>query len=66
MLILDFAGAVGVPFDAKHRDPAPLVAALADRDWATRWAAVKALERLPPPLEPAGDSWQDWCAMPNR
>jgi hypothetical protein len=42
-----------LPIDAKNRDPAPLVTALADRDWATRWAAVKALDRMPLPLEPA-------------
>jgi hypothetical protein len=42
-----------LPFDPKNRDPAPLVTALVDRDWATRWAAVKALDRIPPPLEPA-------------
>ena len=42
-----------LPFEARIRDPAPLVTALVDRDWATRWAAVKALERISPPLEPA-------------
>lgn len=42
-----------LPFEAKAKDPAPLVTALVDRDWATRWAAAKALERISPPLEPA-------------
>ncbi|OHD75069.1 MAG: hypothetical protein A2177_09995 [Spirochaetes bacterium RBG_13_68_11] len=42
-----------LPFEAKAKDPAPLVTALVDRDWATRWAAARALERISPPLEPA-------------
>jgi len=42
-----------LPFDARADDPAPVVAALVDGDWATRWAAVRALERIPPPLEPS-------------
>jgi hypothetical protein len=40
-----------LPFDSRARDPAPLVTALVDRDWATRWAAARALERISPPLE---------------
>ncbi|MCX7028534.1 MAG: HEAT repeat domain-containing protein [Spirochaetes bacterium] len=42
-----------LPFDPRAKNPAPLVTALVDNDWATRWAAVKALERISPPLEPA-------------
>ena len=42
-----------LPFRPKAVDPAPLVAALVDRDWATRWAAIRALDRLSPPLEPS-------------
>jgi hypothetical protein len=42
-----------LPFSPKAGDPAPLVTALVDHDWATRWAAIKALERISPPLEPA-------------
>jgi hypothetical protein len=41
-----------LPFSPKAADPAPLVTALVDRDWATRWAAIKALDRISPPLEP--------------
>jgi hypothetical protein len=42
-----------LPFEAKAKDPAPLVTGLVDRDWATRWAAARALERISPPLEPS-------------
>lgn len=42
-----------LPFRPDARDPAPLVTALVDRDWATRLAAIRALERISPPLEPA-------------
>jgi len=42
-----------LPFRPDAEDPAPLVTALADADWATRWAAIQALGRIPPPLEPA-------------
>jgi hypothetical protein len=42
-----------LPIRAEAEDPAPLVTALADRDWATRWAAARALDRISPPLEPA-------------
>jgi hypothetical protein len=41
-----------LPFNSKAKDPAPMVTALVDRDWATRWAAASALERISPPLEP--------------
>jgi hypothetical protein len=42
-----------VPFKPDTNDPAPLVTALADSDWATRWAAIQALARISPPLEPS-------------
>jgi len=42
-----------LPFRPDARDPAPLVTALVDRDWATRWAAARALERISPPIEPS-------------
>jgi hypothetical protein len=42
-----------LPFDQRADDPAPLVTALVDGDWATRRAAARALERIPPPLEPS-------------
>lgn len=42
-----------LPFHTNAADPAPLAAALVDRDWATRWAAIRALDRLSPPLEPS-------------
>jgi hypothetical protein len=42
-----------LPFRPDARNPAPLVTGLSDRDWATRWAAVRALARISPPLEPA-------------
>jgi hypothetical protein len=42
-----------LPFEARVDDPAPLVTALVDGDWATRWAAARALARIPPPLEPS-------------
>lgn len=42
-----------LPLDPRTADPAPFVTALADRDWATRWAAAKGLARIAPPLEPS-------------
>jgi hypothetical protein len=42
-----------LPFDPKAKDPAPFVTALADSDWATRWAGARGLGRLRPPLEPS-------------
>lgn len=41
-----------LPLAPRREDPAPLVTALVDGDWATRWAAARALERVSPPLEP--------------